>query len=210
MSILRSAWQVVRDDWRAYSLINVAYYGLVVAGMAYSLVSPGLQQALIEGVSETLGPGGGLEPVSDAYNSGNVAAAAGVTFAVNLLLGSFLVLTLPSLVLPFSGILMGFYRAVLWGLLLAPQGALALVMIPHSVTLVLEGQGYILAMLGAYTIGKGLLRPQAYGASGHRAGYAEGLRRCARLYVLVALVLAVAAVYEAVEVILMITLARGG
>ena len=210
MGIVRNAWQVVREHWRAYITINILYYGLVVAGMAYSLANPGLQQELIGGVGESLGPGGSLEGVTQAYDSGNVAVAAAVTFAVNLFAGALLVLTLPSLVIPYFGVLMGLYRAVLWGLLLAPQGALALPMIPHSITLLLEGQGYILAMLGAYTIWRGFFRPQAYGASGRLAGYLAGLKRCARIYVLVVLVLAVAAIYEAIEVILMMTLARGG
>lgn len=210
MGIVRKAWQVVREHWRAYVTINVLYYGLVLAGMCVSFANPAIQEQFISAVGEELGPGGSLEYVTQAYSSGNVAMAAAVTFLVNLFLGSILVLTLPSLVIPFAGVAMGLYRAVLWGLLLAPQGALALVMIPHSVTLLLEGQGYVLAMLGAFAIGNGLIWPNAYGVTERGAGYWQGVKRCARLYVLVALVLAVAAVYEAVEVILMMNLASGG
>jgi hypothetical protein len=83
-------------------------------------------------------------------------------------------------------------------------------MIPHSITLLLEGQGYVIAMLGTFTIAKGLFRPAAYRATGHVVGYAAGLARCARLYVLVIAVLAVAAIYEAIEVIAMMTLLPSG
>jgi len=75
---------------------------------------------------------------------------------------------------------------------------------------ILEGQGYILAILGSYVQGEAFLHPQSVGVVGHRQGYLEGARRTALLYVLVAIVLVVAAVYEAVEVIAMLWLASGG
>jgi hypothetical protein len=148
--------------------------------------------------------------VAAAYASGNVLAAAAVTFWFNLTAGALLYITLPSLLVPFAGVALGFVRALLWGLVLAPQGALALLMIPHSITLLLEGQAYIVAMLGAYVVGRGLLWPAGYGKQSRLAGYAAGVVRCARLYLLVVVILAVAALYEAAEVILMIRLAGGG
>lgn len=142
-----------------------------------------------------------------AYGEGNVAAAILVTFLVNLLLGSVAVLTLPSLIVPFSGLLVGFYRALLWGLLLSPvEPELTLPMIPHSITLLLEGQAYIIVLLAAYVQGKSLLFPRTAGVESHWRGYVEGFKRQGLLYVLVILVLAVAAVYEALTVIYLIPL----
>lgn len=209
-NLLRSSWAVVTEHWHAYVVLNVAYYGLVAVGMAIVFGRPDIQQDLVKGVSASLAPGGGLADVAAAYASGNVLAAAAVPFWFNLTAGALLYITAPSLVIPFAGVPLGFVRAVLWGLMLAPQGALALLMIPHSITLVLEGQGYIIAMLGAWTVGRGLILPAVYGKQGRLAGYAAGVGRCARLYVLVAIVLAVAALYEAVEVILMMRLGGGG
>jgi hypothetical protein len=125
-----------------------------------------------------------------------------LTLVVNLFLGSLLEITVPSLIIPFSGLLLGIYRAILWGLILSPASAImAGVMIPHSVVLLLEGQGYILVMLAAYIQGKAFLKPQAYGIQGHGRGYVEGLRRTGWIYVLAILTLVVAAIYEALEVI---------
>jgi hypothetical protein len=81
-------------------------------------------------------------------------------------------------------------------------------MIPHSLVLLLEGQGYILAMLAAFVASKAFVRPEAYGMQGHLRGYVEGLRRGAWIYLLVVLVLAAAAVYEAFEVIYLAPLFR--
>ena len=69
-----------------------------------------------------------------------------MTFGINFFVGSVLVLTLPSCVIPGSGILVAGFRAVLWGLILVPATLQqAFVMLPHSGTLLLEGEGYILA-----------------------------------------------------------------
>jgi hypothetical protein len=72
--------------------------------------------------------------------------------------------------------------AVLWGLILAPTtGELVLVMIPHSVTLLLEGQAYVLAIFAAYVHGLPFLRPRTVGLSSHREGYAAGPMTVARV-----------------------------
>jgi hypothetical protein len=192
----------VRADLGAYLFLNVAYYGLVLLGMAYvTFANPALQKTLLEAVGRafTQGPLAGL---GSAYTSGQVLSAMVLTFLVNLLLGSLIEMQLPSLILPFSGILMGLFRAVLWGLLLAPSApGLSGPMIPHSLTLLLEGQAYVLAMLAAYVHGRAFLRPAAYGQGSHGSGYVEGLRRSGWIYLLVIGFLAVAAVYEALEVI---------
>jgi len=207
MSVIRSAWQPVRDHSRAYVALNVMYYGLVGLAMLYvAVINPALQEQLLGGVQQALSEGP-LATVGGAYLSGNVFAAAVLTFLVNLFAGSLLYVTLPSLIVPFAGLVLGAYRAVLWGLLLAPTTAeLALVMIPHSVTLLLEGQAYILAMLAAYVHGIAFLRPARVGLSTHRKGYVAGLKMAARVYVLVVIVLAAAAVYEALEVVAMVRL----
>lgn len=211
MGVVRGAWRIVRAHRRAYVALNVMYYGLVALAMMYvAVINPAVQEQLLRDVQTSLTEGP-LATVGGVYLEGNVAAAAVLTFLVNLLVGAILTITLPSLIVPFAGIALGAYRAVLWGLLLAPTTSqLALVMIPHSLTLILEGQGYILAILGSYVQGVAFLRPQSVGVVGHRQGYLEGARRTALLYVLVAIVLVVAAVYEAVEVIAMLWLASGG
>ena len=81
-------------------------------------------------------------------------------------------------------------------------------MIPHSLTLLLEGQGYILALLAVYVSGNTFLRPRSVGLNTHGEGYVNGLKQTGSLYVLVTLFPAVAAVYEALEVIYLVPLFR--
>ena len=204
--MLRCALALVRQSRRPYIALNLIYYGLVTGGMIFVVFRPSVQQFLLEAVGSAFieGP---LSVVGSAYAGGQVLVAIVLTFIVNLVLGSVLCITVPSLLMPFIGIVIGGLRAVLWGLLLSPgMPELRMAMIPHSATLVLEGQAYILAMLGVYIHGRAFLWPDTAGVASRRQAYLEGVRHTLRLYVLVAIMLAVAAVYEAIEVIFIIPL----
>ena len=75
---------------------------------------------MLKAVGKAFHGNGPLGPVGAAYKSGNVWAAIVLTFAVNLFIGSLFSITVPSMIVPFSGFLMGIFRAVVWGLLLSP------------------------------------------------------------------------------------------
>lgn len=216
MKLVRSGLAVIKENRTAYIVINAAYYGLVILGMIYVAFVPEVQQALLASVGEAFASGP-LAAVGGAYTSGAVLQAMLLTFVVNLFVGTVLQITLPSLIIPFSGLLLGVVRSILWGLLLSPAAPeLRLLMIPHSITLLLEGQGYILALLAVYVHGKSWLFPRSAGVEVEgsawqrmQRGYAAGLRRTAYLYVWVVIVLAAAAIYEAVEVIVAARLLGG-
>jgi hypothetical protein len=198
-SILR----IFRQHRRSYVALNALYYGLVLAGMLYVFTQPELQVSLIEDLRKELTQT--FPMVVEAYTSGNFPLAAVLTFGFNLLLGSLLYITAPSLLVPFGGLVTGCVRAVAWGLILAPtQRELALTMVPHSLTLILEGQGYILAMFASYVQWRAILNPKSVGEEKRLNAYSVGLKRTGRIYLLVAAALAIAAVYEAFEVIYLI------
>ena len=191
---------------RSYLVLNGVYYGLVAAGMVYAVVNPQVQQWLSEQVK--VGLKGPLAPVAEAYASGVLPAIA-MTFAVNLLAGSFGSITLPSLVIPYSGMLIAAFRAVMWGLIFAPQtleidATLAARGSLIALLILLEGQGYVLTMLAAHMQGKAFLSPAGVLASSRWQGYRIGVRLSLRLYVLVAVALAVAAIYESIIVVLIL------
>ena len=206
MNLLKSAWGLVQEHRRVYIILNALYYGLVLIFMVYVAFNRPLQDELLESIGEAFMTGP-LAFVGNAYINAKVLAAIGATFVVNLFVGSFGTITLPSLLIPFSGILVGFYRAVLWGLILSPAHPdLRLIMIPHSLTLILEGQAYILTMLAAYIQGMAFLWPKTVGLGRRGQGYIEGLKRTGKMYVLVLLTLLIAAIYEVIEVVIMIKL----
>jgi len=194
------ALSLVRQSLRGYVLLNVLYYGLVAASIAYTHAFPQIQTELLGTLRAEFPEVFPL--VVEAYVSGNFPLAAALTFLINLVLGSFAYITLPSLILPFGGVAFGCMRAVAWGLVLAPTSPeLALAMIPHSLTLILEGQGYILAIFVVFLQWKGIIWPSSIGEEKRSKAYLTGIKETMSMYILVALVLAVSAIYEAFEVI---------
>lgn len=201
MKVFRRAIETLSSNRRAYIGLNIAFYGLVLCGMAVSMAYPSIQERLLALIRSGLSKGA-MSTVRDAYAGGHAAAASMLTFAVNGLIGAFASITLPSLLIPFSGVVCGLYRAAVWGLALAPVGhKMQIVMLPHSLTLILEGQAYVLAMLGAYVLGKWFVSPHSAGFATHKEGYVAGVKANLALYTLILGVLAVSAVYEAIEVI---------
>ena len=203
MNAIKSAWALVQENKRAYIVINVVYYGLVLIFMGVAAFNPALQDELLKTIGKSFMTGP-LAVVGEAYVNAEVLTAIGLTFVVNLFLGSLAVITIPSLVIPFVGLLMGVYRAILWGLIFYPgHPDMQIIMIPHSLTLILEGQAYILALFGAYLQGRAFLWPKSVGLESHWQGYLEGLKRTGKIYLLVTITLIIAAIYEVIEVVLM-------
>jgi hypothetical protein len=212
MKILQSALKVLGESRRAYVTLNLVYYGLVACGMVFTALDRSVQRGLLAAVGNALTQGP-LAGVAGAYTTGQIILAIALTFAINLVVASFVSITLPSLIIPFSGMLVGLVRAVAWGLLFSPPslavgGREAVMGLLVGILLVLEGQGYVLAMLAAWVQGRALMSPQSVGAPDRGQAYLVGIKRALRLYVLVALVLAVAAIYEAVTAILVLPLLR--
>ena len=111
------------------------------------------------------------------------------------------------MIIPGSGVLVAGLRSALWGLILAPSfSALSSMMVPHSVTLLLEGHGYVIAAFFGVLVLVYLFRR----AEGPNVGirYGRALLMNVRGNLLVIIVLAVAAIYEAIEVILMMLYGR--
>jgi hypothetical protein len=206
MKTFKTAFGIVREAWRPYIVLSLVYFGLIVCAMVYSNFDRSLQKGLMDeiGMVFTQGP---LSTVLGAYTGGQVLLAVALTFVVNLIGGSFVAITLPSLIIPFSGLLVAGFRAILWGLIFTPTSFEAgansiLIGILLVLLLFLEGQGYVLAMLAAYLQGVAFLWPHKVGAESHLQGYGSGLKQSLHLYLLVMLVLVIAAVYESVIAIL--------
>ena len=201
--------QIVRTHQRVYFYLNLFYYSIIVVGMIYAALNPALQQTLMQsvGVAFSQGP---LQAVTNAYVNAQIVQATALTFVVNLFIGSFGTITLPSLIIPFSGLAMGAYRALLWGLIYSPTTSeMQFILLPHSLTLLLEGQAYVLAMLGVVIQGRGLLQPRTVGATSHREGFWIGIKQTAQLYILVVAVLLLGAIYEVLEAVLILQFIAG-
>jgi len=196
----------IRNYKHLFLVLHLIYFGTIVLLMLAAYYLPELQFSLLSGIrSQVVDDGSGpLAVAGKAYMSKNILRAAVTTFAINFLLGSLAVITLPSVILPGVSVLVVGIRALLWGLLLAPSYVnLSGMMLAHSFTLLLEGHAYVIATFFSLLILVYLFR-KAEGPGPARR-YGKALLLNVKGNLLVAIVLAIAAIYEAIEVILAMT-----
>lgn len=188
----------VKRHKRMYLTLNLCLYGTVAIAMVAGSAFPRLHANVLAQTNKELAS---VQVVTDAYANGDVFLAAALTFLVNLGFGSFATITAPSTVVPFFGVAFTVWRFVQWGLLFTPAAANASSLLPHYLTLLIEGQAYVLAAFAVTLHGRMFLQPERFGHISRMAGYKAGLVTTSRAYPTIALLLLVAAIYEAVEVI---------
>lgn len=188
----RRPFRIVRENRRAYLIINLAAYGLAVIGFIIGLIFPELNTARVtaledDGTAELVGWLVGIPPLF-----------ALTILGVNVFRLSLLTIVLPSLIVPFAGLAFFAYWAVETGITLVPATPqLWVALIPHSLTFVIELQAYVLLLLGAFLLGKYWLRPRTVGAKNRRQGYLWGLKRIGLLALPALTLLIVGSVWEA-------------
>lgn len=185
-------FHIISAHLRVYVLLNIAAYGLTVAGFAAGIIFP----QLVSDRSAALHDDGTAELVEELVSVPPLFALT--ILAVNVGRLSLLTILLPSMLVPFAGLGLFGYWAVETGITLAPtttDGWVAL--IPHSLTVVIELQAYILLLLGAFLLGRYWLSPASAGLRRHRDGYRAGLRRIGVLALPAFALLVVGAAWEA-------------
>lgn len=202
MKLLAPSIEVIRQNLRLYIALNVLLYGIFAAMMIVTIMFPHLQAgAVARGNVQLSNLPAPFAVVVAAYHSGDFALAALLTFFTNLCVGALGTTTLPSLVIPFAGLWFNLYRFFEFGMMFAPATEGSIAVLPHLLTLIIEGQAYICGTLGAVLIWLKTIQPGRYGLARHSHGYKEGLHDMLRLYPLVIALLVIGAVYEAFELI---------
>jgi hypothetical protein len=188
---LRKPLQIIRTNFRAYLTINAIVYGLVITGLVAAMVFPNLgatQVAILE-------DNGTADLVRSLIN--NPWLFALTILGVNVTTGA-LWIVLPSLIVPFAGIAIFAYRIFTLGLVMAPTTKImAVALIPHSLTILIEFQAYALLMFGADLIGRSWVRPATIGTRNHRQGYVRGLQQLGWLSLSTLPLFIVGAIWEA-------------
>lgn len=195
---------------RKYLLaIATAYYGLILLlALLIANVEGGVDlqaaitEAAVRGVLEAF-PG-----LLEAYTR-NLLLAIVYTFFVNFSIGSIAFITIPGTLLFFLAPALALYRAALWGIVFAPTTpGLATAIVCSFPTLILEGLGYVLAVVPSTYLGLSWLSPKRVfreGELSRREAFKKELVNSAKAHVWVAVVLLAAAVVEVATVQLMLT-----
>ncbi len=189
--LLRKPFQIIRANFRAYLIINAIAYGLVFTGMVAAMVFPDLGAAQVA----TLEDNGTGDLVRSLIK--NPWLFALTILGVNVIRVGVLSIVLPSLIVPFAGIAIFAHRAFTIGLSLASTTSIAVVWIPHSLTLLIEFQAYALLMLGAYILGRAWISTATIGARNRHQGYVRGLQQLGWLSLTALPLFIVGAIWEA-------------
>ena len=182
--------------------LHLGFFAVYFLGSFFCFVEPELQDLALQQVSDMRRDSALAMATGAAYQARSVLLAAGLTLANNFL-KSFGFLTVSSFVLPGVGVLAHLLLVLVAGMGLTPATTgWALFMLPHSVVLLVEMEAYILASFFALLIPVYLFR-KAEGPSVLRR-YGRAVLLNLKANVLVLIVLAVAALYEAIELILQV------
>lgn len=203
MHYFRQAFAIITRYRIPYIILNAVFYGVVAAGMVYGALDRDTQQSLSTDLRQQAHVA--LPDVTTAYAASRILPSVALTFVLNFIAGSFLTIVLPSLVIPFSGLCLAAIRAVIWGIIFSPVAYSPPRFIAVLVLVILEGQGYILATLAAYIQGVTVLRPDPAQDSTWRQRYWTGLKRSLPIHLLIAAQLAIAAIYEALLIIVLLS-----
>lgn len=205
MGLFRRGIQTVQANGRAYLALNLVLYGSVLVGFATGLLFPGLTAAQ----TESFESGGQADLVRSLLT--NPWLFALVILANNALRFALLHLVVPSMIVPFAGIAWSAYSLFTVGLMLAPVDRDGwLVLVPHSLTVVMEVQAYVLLALGTYLLGRAWIRPRTVGAENRRRAYVHGLRQLGVLSLPALALLVVFALYESFSVVYLVPLLTAG
>lgn len=182
------------------ALMHVVLYGSLFLAMLAATRMPIENMRLHEFVVHTFSEGG-LGYVGDAYQSGNVWRAAAATWVNNYLLQTLGLTFLPSLIVPFVGVLKTLGSFVLAGFALSPLWAgNASRFVFHAITMTLELEAYILACVAIC-----LFPIRLFGRS-HGPGLPQRFVAAWRIVIgaalLCGIMLAIAGLYEALTLIL--------
>lgn len=194
----KHAYQTILANSRPYLVINAIVYGLVIIGMVTAMIFPSLA------INQ-------LETLKDSGMTGLVRSLLHTPWqfsltilGVNVTTGALLIV-IPSMIVPFAGIALFAYKSFTLGLAMAPITANTVVaLIPHSLTIVIEFQAYILLMFGAYILGGSWLRPATIGANNHREGYLRGLKQLGWLSLSALPLFVIGAIWEAFSLAYMV------
>lgn len=197
---LRSSIRLIKENILLYKRINLIVYGTILLGMFVTYLKPSLHTYIIDLVEKDLQSTVVGRFVARMYDEGHLWSAALVTVVVNVSVGTLLTVSLPSLIIPYSGFALMLYRAFIWGCLIAPPEKKAMIdAIPHFITLIIEGQAYIVALLPVLLHGRSVnLLKQA---GGIKEWLKTGINVHGRILPLNFVILLVAGIWEAYEVI---------
>lgn len=181
--------------WTLHGLCYGLWFSWMLVAREFPLTNMRLMQLVRITFSE-----GDLSYIGTAYASGDIWMATLATFFHNYVVQTLALTIIPSFIIPFWGLLKNLLSFMLIGFAMAPIWiGISEGYIYHSITMVVELEGYILA---SFMVTRLPIRCfKGFFARSFWSEYLSGLRVIASGTLLVGIILAVAALYEAATLI---------
>jgi ABC-type xylose transport system permease subunit len=200
MRLITDPIRLIQKNVRTYLWLNLFYFGLTIVAMVAIATRPEVETSFRTWTKANFNPA-----LMNAVSQGSLITAILLIFKNNFLYATIYAMTLPSFIIPFWGVLIGAVRSLLWGIALSPADpTFTLKFIVHIPTWFLEGQGYVIAMFAVFILWRNYFWPQRAGVEQRLAGYWVGIKQTIPLYIGVAILLGLGAVYEAIATIYLI------
>ncbi len=202
MDLIKDIVGIFRKDWKLLVAVNVFYFGILLVGALIALLRPDIQGYWLGVLAMGLKTGP-LAPVGSAIQAGQVLNLAWQIFRTNLISGTLIYITIPGILFPPWTLLLGGWRALLWGMaFVVPYERLTFgKLIFHYVTLLIEGEAYVIAIFACMRQVEALVWPSRFGESSRLRAYGRAIIDNFKLLLVVAVILAAGAIYEAFELL---------
>lgn len=197
--------RLIVRNYQAYALVIGLFLLFWLWGVISAALDPGYQKMVVQWYrSQFAGGSWPLGVAGQAYASGNILLAIIVTFLINFVQGTVIMLSLLSVIPVGAAFIVNALRGQILGLALAPTDlffgqSLSL----HLPTILIELQGYLLAAFVSVLLPLSLLYPRNFGCEKRFDAFKKFALWQFRMLPLIAVILLVAAIYEAVELIML-------
>jgi hypothetical protein len=198
---LSDAIGIIKKDWKLLAGANAMYFCVVAIGAAIALISPDFHLSMVQYIgSETI-----AGPLAKNPPHGIAEAAAGVaySFLSTFFVNTLAMITLPSIVIPIWAPIVGSARFFIWGVAYTTPLAGVLTpanLLPQYLAMLLEGEAYVVAIFACIRQLAMAMEPSGQGLRRALIEYVKAVFDNLKLLLVVALLLAVAALYEALLV----------
>jgi hypothetical protein len=203
MTIIGGIADIFKKDWKLFVVANVFLFGLFALGVLAGMAFPSVQDQLVQWIEQatTTGPVG---TAADTLKAGDIWLGTWQIFSHNYLVTvvvAVLSIVFPPLILFVFGIQF-FAFGIIYSIPAMVRNPVAL--IPVMGTLLLEGEGYVIAIFATLRLVEALLWPHRFGERSIIRAYGRAIVDNAKLLVVAGIVLAVAALFEAASIVLIL------
>jgi hypothetical protein len=203
MSIAGDIASIFKKDWKLFVLANVFLFGLFALGVLAGMAFPAVHDDLAHWVEQATSTGP-VGTASDTLKAGDIWLGTWQIFSHNYFIT--IVVAIISLVFPPLIFLVFGIQFFAFGIIYSIPEMVhnPVTLIPVVGTVLLEGEGYVIAIFATLRLVEALLWPQRFGEKSALRAYSRAVIDNAKLLVVAGIVLAVAALFEAASIVLVL------